>query len=227
MESLTDLSCAQLAAAIRERRPPAWRRWKRCSSAPARCSRGSIASCASTKTQRSPLRISPTGDRARLRARPAARRADGAQGHVLPARRGFDLRLEDRARRRPPRARRRCSSTSTPPARSSSAFSTWRSSPWGRPATTGTTATAAIPGTPSASPAARRRARAPRWRARRVRRARLGHRRLGAAARRVLRHRGHSPNSRPGLGREHPAALPIARHGSARSPARWKTLLWF
>ena len=165
MEPLTSLSCVELAAAIRERRTscvaameavlerahavqpqaqllPAHRR---------RCGARGRAPCRPRH-------------RARLRARPAARRADGAQGHVLPPRRGLDLRLEDPARRAGHGRPRRCSSTSTPPARSSSACSTWRSSPWGRPATTGTTAIAAIPGIRSASPAARRRARAPRWR---------------------------------------------------------------
>ena len=48
-----------------------------------------------------------------------------------------------------------------------------------------------------------------------VRRARLRHRRLGAAAGGVLRDLGRAPDARPGLGREHPAALPVARHSGA------------
>ena len=66
-----------------------------------------------------------------------------------------------------PRPRPRWSG-SKPPARSGSAPSTWWSSPTGRPGTTCTPATSAIRGTRRASPAARRRARARRSRARLV-----------------------------------------------------------
>ena len=45
------------------------------------------------------------------------------------------------------------------------------------------------------------------------RRARLRHRRLGAAAGGVLRDLRRAPDARPGVGREHPAALPVARYG--------------
>ena len=92
-------------------------------------------------------------------ARRAARRADGAQGHVLPRRRAVVVRLEDQGRSSRGVHRRRRWRASTRPARSSSACSTWPSSPTGRPATTTTSATAAIRGIPTTSPAARRAAR--------------------------------------------------------------------
>ena len=96
MESLTELSCAQLRGDSRAAHRPL-RLWRRCSSAR---SRGAAAAQLLRIDEDSALAAAHRrqGDRARLRARPAARRADGAQGHVLPARRGFDLRLEDPAR---------------------------------------------------------------------------------------------------------------------------------
>jgi hypothetical protein len=57
-----------------------------------------------------------------------------------------------------------------------------------------------------------------RRRARRVRSARLGHRRLGAAAGCVLRNLGRTPDPRPGFRGEHSAALPDARHRRAPDP---------
>ena len=97
-------------------------------------------------------------------ARPAARRADDAQGHVLPGGQAQHLRLgaaprlasrghrhRDREAERGRRLRR-------------SAASTWRSSRRTRPVTIARSATATIRGTRPTSPAARRPGPAPRWR---------------------------------------------------------------
>ena len=94
-------------------------------------------------------RASPRSRRSRQSrtcARAAAWRAAGAQGHVLPRRRGLHLRLENPRRFRPRPYRDGARRGSTPPAASNSAASTWRNSPWGRPATTIISADAAIPG---------------------------------------------------------------------------------
>ena len=162
--SLTSLSCVELAAAIRERRTAASRRWRRCSSAPRGAAAPQLLPAHRRRTPRWPPRISPT---ATSRAATCAARCTACRWRTrtcTTAAAWSRLAARRSCATRPRRRRRRCSSTWTPPARSSSACSTWRSSPWGRPATTGTTATAAIPGIPSASPAARRRVRAPRWR---------------------------------------------------------------
>ena len=179
-----------------------------------RCSRISTVSCASTTTRRSPPHTSPTKS---SRAATCAARCTACRWRTRtcitaaawsrPAGRGSC------ARRRHWEPRRFWS-CSTPPAQSSSVCSTWLSSPWVRPATTGTTAIAATPGTASASPAARRPGRASV--AARANFAALGSDTGGSVpASGVLRHLGRAAYARLGFRREHPAALPDAGHRRA------------
>ena len=87
------------------------------------------------------------------------------------------------------RTRRAWSHGSVPPAASSLERRTWTSSPWGRPPSTARTARRAIRSRPTASPAARRADPRPRSPPASCASPRIGDRRIGAAAGRVLRRR--------------------------------------
>ena len=93
-------------------------------------------------------------------SRPARGRAARSQGHVLPGRQGFELRLPDQTRIPPGRRRPPCSTASMRPVPSTWAASPWSSSPWAPTASTPICRAAAMSGILGAFPAAHPRARA-------------------------------------------------------------------
>ena len=138
MTDLADLSLVEAADAVRNGDATSIELldacWRNMDAANPQAERDDLAGSRGRRSRRHARRIAAVREQGL--ARPAARRADGAQGHVLPGGQALHLRLGDPQGLAPGHHRDRDRAAVARPAPTRSAGSTWRSSRRTRPATT-------------------------------------------------------------------------------------------